>query len=115
MLLPRLGIAAVSVGAAVLGGGVAAHGVREQNARAWTRDGACVFAPAGPLPAQCQSRLDAVTVEQRLATVGYVVGGALAGAGVVLLTLPAARGWEKKAQAWLTVQPEPGVGWAGGF
>jgi hypothetical protein len=115
MLLQRLGIAAVSVGAVVLGGGVAAHAVREQNARAWNRDDACVYAPAGPLPAQCQARLNAVTVGQRLAIVGYAVGGALAGAGVVLLALPASRGREKKAQTWLTVQPGPGVGWAGQF
>lgn len=88
-LLRRLGIVGLVVGVAGLGAGVAGHVLREQGARAWNADPVCVNADLEALPAQCAERLRRVTTGQALAVGGYVAGGVVAAAGIVLLALPA--------------------------
>jgi hypothetical protein len=87
-LLRRMGIVGLAVGVAGLGAGVAGHVLRERGARAWNADPACIDADLAALPAQCAERLGRVTTGQALAVGGYVAGGVVAAAGVVLLALP---------------------------
>ncbi|HEX2572490.1 MAG TPA: tetratricopeptide repeat protein [Polyangia bacterium] len=102
-----LGIAGLSVGGAGLAVGIAGHVLREQNARAWNRDDACVHALPDSLPSQCQTRRNAVELGQQLAIAGYVTGGVLAVAGVLLLALPARTG-EGRPKARAQLVPGPG-------
>lgn len=87
-LLRRVGIAGLVLGVAGLGAGVAGHVLREQGARAWNADPACINADLEALPAPCDERLRRVTMGQALALGGYVAGGVVVAAGVVLLALP---------------------------
>ena len=106
-LRKTLGIVGLSVGGAGLAVGAAGHVLREQNARAWNRDDACVRASPGNLPPACQTRRDTVELGERLALAGYVAGGVLAAAGVLLLALPVKAG-EGKSKVRAQLVPGPG-------
>lgn len=102
----KLGIIGVAVGGAVLGGGVAAQVVREQNARAFNADPTCSGA-SGEFPPACETRFTRVIGAERLAVVGYAVGGVLAAGGIVLLALPA-RVLARERAHTVAVLPGPG-------
>lgn len=109
-LQKTLGIVGLSIGGAGLAVGIAGHVLREQNARAWNADDTCVRASPGNLPPACQTRRDTVELGERLAIAGYVAGGVLAAAGVLLLALPmkAGEGRSKALKARAHLVPGPG-------
>lgn len=94
-----LGLAGLVGGAVFLLGGASAHITRELTLDAALNSGCALTAAGGVTgPAGCTARVMTVEVSSALAVTGYVTGGILLGAGLVLwLTAPrgdvSLRGW----------------------